>query len=1483
MEGADFVQSAQTVRVLGKAVPAKIAKAMAGVCCCCCLVVVIIVFVSGGSSGSGDEEGPTDPDPCQAAGAVQCNPNGGTCTATGPTSTECSCNAGYSGDTCGIDPCDNYYCYAGEPRVEGSDCVCADCDPRYGYMGANCAINPCQDVLNPRPPGVPPILHCGDTVHMVTRRYNSHLRAYPDVPVTSVSGNCRACQRDCNIMGECTFHDQRGNGPCTTPMVCECVAGYSGNHCEIDLCDGLTCNGRGVLVRPLPGPRYGSITWEDAWTALERDMPCMCSCESGYGPPYFPEIPGDPTYHANPNGTQPCTQCTDNGQCGDHGSSCWGNSTTPCVCDRGWGGASCDLDQRCDLPEAIDCGSHGSCAAIQSVIVCVCDGSYSGANCSIPPCQRGNECNGHGTCVVSGDDALCTCDGGYTGSNCQFDPCHNEMCSGHGTCVINGSQGICTCDAGYYSLSDPDYQTECGTQSRPGPGTSTYFRLNSGSPFATDWGNDHTGNIMEKIIETGATLCSDDSSWQVTKLEYHPNDNDGSYNQNSRGYIPLRYQCRDFSPAAIAPGSPGGYYDECSNFQSSDPSSSSGESRADPMWHCPISCGKIPELFLKKCCPDRYNAHDLHVSGTYQTCTSPGGCPVGQPPGTAPFDCPLGHCKYQPAKRGQCGYNLCDDEDCSGRGTCSLVQGTDGHTRAVCTCAACPQDESRWTAHYRDGHEMEQYTQNGLTNLRMIAPMRCDHFSVGTGQFGSRAGNCGDMQFTQLAADHCPATCSPFNSNFIQQLCLGWTGAHCESPIPRCFHWDSRTIPTAQNILASNGISFTCVGTSCAVMDPYQLQHGNYFYWYVGGLTVPTAPEGTVVNAHTGTCELPSALCSPNAANPVICGAHGACFVEHGSAQCQCAPGWSGVRCDVSPCAGVTCDCGYCMEDRPTNVNGFSHDTATKAIGTCRCDAVLGNGPHVGCPAAQGGEANCVFRQCPIVDNDSNAMWNVLVAGMCSTARDVEGCVADNLRIQDLSTMSGARCEVPPPYKQPQDGWCQGDGGSSVPYRQLYGLDYDSGTLCRQLCDADPSCVGYAYRGNGYDRGTSAMSVTDVSFLCQTDSAWTEPSPTGLYVDWTNPAHPKCWKSDRSWHGLPVSMRWQDCGCCQSCACCDSWQWGTCRIYGPGANTDRSTPRISLTDLPNQCQPGHINPRISGSDLHNHALAMDSECILDDGRFVRCQQCQNGGSIGYTQAQQTRFNEMPGLPWQVPKDRHNNPLEFTGTSLDNSNYGDGCLLTNPSGATQLDPGCQSPTPTRILGSHGMMGLGHDGGAYCVAKNLPPCGASGSSSICECDNATMLVHETSGWQCLPCDSARSLVHDTSGWRCRPPSPQTKDDILLHAGQCLVSSFLGIFQSIAQIISDIADLANGDASGICRQMVSRIQSKTTSQIAACNPQSLCAELIGAGPEAPIICDLIFFGICILEDGTSVDPCGWLLQQLTGGDQNICDQIESTLDDL
>jgi hypothetical protein len=637
------------------------------------------------------------------------------------------------------------------------------------------------------------------------------------------------------------------------------------------------------------------------------------------------------------------------------------------------------------------------------------------------------------------------------------------------------------------------------------------------------------------------------------------------------------------------------------------------------------------------------------------------------------------------------------------------------------------------------------------------------------------------------------------------------------------------------------------------------------------------------VNAHTGTCELP--LCSPNAANPVLCGAHGTCIVEHGLVQCQCAPGWSGVRCDVSPCAGVTCDCGYCIEDRPINVNGYiiSHDTATKAIGTCRCDAVLGNGPHVGCPAAQGGEANCVFRQCPIVDNDSNAMWNVLVAGMCSTARDVAGCVADNLRIQDLSTMSGARCEVPPPYKQPQDGWCQGDGGSSVPYRQLYGLDYDSGTLCRQLCDADPSCVGYAYRGNGYDRGTSAMSVTDVSFLCQTDSAWTEPSPTGLYVDWTNPAHPKCWKSDRSWHGLPVSMRWQDCGCCQSCACCDSWQWGTCRIYGPGANTDRSTPRISLTDLPNQCQPGHINPRISGSDLHNHALAMDSECILDDGRFVRCQQCQNGGSIGYTQAQQTRFNEMPGLPWQVPKDRHNNPLEFTGTSLDNSNYGDGCLLTNPSGATQLDPGCQSPTPTRILGSHGMMGLGHDGGAYCVAKNLPPCGASGSSSICECDNATMLVHETSGWQCLPCDSARSLVHDTSGWRCRPPSPQTKDDILLHAGQCLVSSFLGIFQSIAQIISDIADLANGDASGICRQMVSRIQSKTTSQIAACNPQSLCAELIGAGPEAPIICDLIFFGICILEDGTSVDPCGWLLQQLTGGDQNICDQIESTLDDL
>ena len=111
-----------------------------------------------------------------------------------------------------------------------------------------------------------------------------------------------------------------------------------------------------------------------------------------------------------------------------------------------------NLDETSDvgLCDAINCGQHGTCDI--NTGLCVCDAGWMGQDCSVEnpndPCLS-VDCGEHGTCNSA--TGLCTCDEGWTGENCTIEivvgPCENVDCGLHGTC--NSDTGICDCDTGW--------------------------------------------------------------------------------------------------------------------------------------------------------------------------------------------------------------------------------------------------------------------------------------------------------------------------------------------------------------------------------------------------------------------------------------------------------------------------------------------------------------------------------------------------------------------------------------------------------------------------------------------------------------------------------------------------------------------------------------------------------------------------------------------------------------------------------------------------------------------------------------------------------------------------------------------------------------------------------------------------------------------------------------------------------------------------
>ena len=1428
----------------------------------------------------------------------------------------CACERGYNGTNCEFGPCHGETCSGhGTASVVGSHCNCY-CDA--GFQGYHCEFDACHQHYC-RHPQTPTIVreHCecrcpeGYTGSTCEYDLCGHSRRADACPFSrSHRFHIGEPSIECGDHGSCVVvrgsvgtSDDESTAHVDMFPQCFCDLGYEGARCEIGpTCEHNLCSGHGncdagseQTPRCVCDPGFidamvvvanSTVLVDIEWDELEQLL-SSCRHSSEHLWHFYDGVwQGPGNFEILPQGE---TLTVFDRQEDERGNQ-WVRS------ERGWtmpvlaNGATQLRIVQCgtDLSQ-VNCG-HG-------VVTSTCPEEDG--------CDPGNYV------------ALCACQAPYSGVQCEHDPCMDEDCSGHGTCAIVGSEAVCTCDAGYFSFGE----SACSTSHFESMG----IYMLGGATACADaptWSTLLEPRFLYLDGGPGGLRCTDVGdrlkcdSYQSHEIEgerhtpnlQYENDQVAHYCPISCGTIPPSFLARCCPQRGlcgytnvISPGVCQGNFD--GPFCDTCKPGYSGEACDIPQ--CPPNRAFGPQDAPGSIGFEWNQGHSLdrrwHFS-PQRWCTTPvgGACQPG------PWRCyevdtrnspmedtgaPGNSCERSTSRWEANGF-VCVGHRCAGSelnitahayqsmfsanvwgehlpctrearagtvpnpnsGRC--VASTDApHDLPPCPGGCHPGTDSLYRLrrfvptfgapshpspsndgfcspmpgfcaapyHNRRSGETRDYDGDGH-----ITRWTYDYHTWGHSDVENMFGESNDFPyrikdriFTDLptysgiSRDECQSRCD------ADQNCIGYE-----------YNPTYRNVDHAKCSLIGQSSSLGPALINGHIASPQNVppSTGNRGPIVYGLQYVPRdeldevdqpSDEGTFCVAKMRIGESPdpcrSLGCDEN-------GSHGYCVIdEDGSARCECMEGWSGTGCDVSPCDGVTCECGYCMEARPPIDTRWtvSQDTQTKPIGTCRCDAAHGDAPHVGCPEAQGGEANCRFTECPFdISTEAMQYWSLL---------------GYSRRDQILPIAQGERCEVLLRYKQPQSGWCQGENGAALNYRYVDGIGPgltppDGGIRqCRQFCDDEPNCIGFAFRGygqpvqpNGWDPPHSTIS-----------SCGNMPGD-----DCVCHFRPDSTVSARN-------SEWQD--LCATPAVCGSagdfpesgWSGGctgTCRIYGPGIDPD-----------------------------HN---------------------------------------------WHAPL--NDGPMQFSTVGIAKTNYGDGCLTRSADGTSSLDPHCTSPTagPLRS-GSPGRYGehyerffsdgwshfvsdackyghdeslcdgrgvpdelwsstlhhpeFRHDGGAVCVPRNLALCATGGSSSVCECGDGMVLVEEA------------------GGWRCRAESPQSAEDILVHAGQCLASGTLGMFNSIAEAVSDISDLANGDASGICRQLLSRIEGKTTDQVAACNPQGLCTELLEAGPEAPLVCDLVFLGICILNDGTSLDPCGWLLEQVTGGDESTCDQIESTLVDL
>ncbi|XP_067941200.1 fibropellin-1-like isoform X2 [Watersipora subatra] len=312
---------------------------------------------------------------------------------------------------------------------------------------------------------------------------------YPSC-VLGVTDNCTDLTGYCLNNSTCEISNQN-------EFRCICAAGYTGERCELELCESSYCYNRGQCILQANGTKtcecdacyVGSpqclnividLCTNQNWTHdchpdnTSPNCSTICNSQTNF-PEQFCNCKAEFGGSECRQDIDECQQTQNNKHlCNNHGTCINLYGGYECNCDTGWTGDHCESDINECTSGTASCNGRNtaSCNNTEGSYLCICNEGYGGDTCDQPDCTLSELCSGHGTCQSNDTDWSCDCNRYYRGRQCEIEgPCLSDPCV-HGSCeeiLVNGTwEHFCDCDAGWSNSSNcNDNIDECNLQDPP--------------------------------------------------------------------------------------------------------------------------------------------------------------------------------------------------------------------------------------------------------------------------------------------------------------------------------------------------------------------------------------------------------------------------------------------------------------------------------------------------------------------------------------------------------------------------------------------------------------------------------------------------------------------------------------------------------------------------------------------------------------------------------------------------------------------------------------------------------------------------------------------------------------------------------------------------------------------------------------------------------------------------------------------------------
>jgi Notch-like protein len=282
---------------------------------------------------------------------------------------------------------------------------------------------------------------------------------------------------------ECASEPCLFGAPCSDGVsgyTCECLAGYAGPTCGVDVDDCATspCQNGGTCVDGI-----------DSFN---------CACEPGY---------------AGSDCAENIDDCADD-PC-DNGGTCKdGVNSFFCECPEGFFGHDCSVrENNC---EDAACGNDGECVSEIGGYTCICAAGWTGDDCEDDvdecasfPCENGAQCEN------GANEFVCTCPDGFVGVTCgtNVDECEPEPCQNEGQCIDGIAAFECNCLPGWEGDTCGTNVDECASQPCLNGGSCRDGSAGYECMCEDGFGGAHCGNNVD---ECASQPCQNDAECRDT-------------------------------------------------------------------------------------------------------------------------------------------------------------------------------------------------------------------------------------------------------------------------------------------------------------------------------------------------------------------------------------------------------------------------------------------------------------------------------------------------------------------------------------------------------------------------------------------------------------------------------------------------------------------------------------------------------------------------------------------------------------------------------------------------------------------------------------------------------------------------------------------------------------------------------------------------------------------------------------------------------